>query len=167
MLMAQAWRTALAVVLLTLSSVAATAEPPSTVPTAQLLDFCRSTTMAEAERKGDALGWQRGGDDKGWREGFLEANGGTVSVLIWRRNQNDADGLISFWIATGESRHRACSYSTGRPEGLLDGLKQAFGTPTSFLNHDLGEVVTWTQDSMEVSFSRVNSSAGVVISYEF
>jgi hypothetical protein len=167
MLIAQARKITLAALLMALSDIAAMAAPAPMLNVAQLLDFCRSTTMAEAERKGDAFGWRRGGDDKSWREGFLDANGGTVGVLVWRRSDSEADGMLSFWIAVGESRHRACSYATGEPEGLLDGLKQAFGTPSAVFSHDFGEVVTWTQGHMEASLSRVNSSVDVVISHEF
>lgn len=167
--MAPVRKITLAAMLVVLSSKAAMAAPPSALTTAKLLDFCRSTTVAEAESKGNLLGWRKTGDadNNGWREGFLGMNGGTVDIVTWRRGENDADGILSFWVANGESRHRACSYSTGTPDGLLDSLKQEFGTPTDVLNHDFGEVVTWTQGSMEVSFSRVNSSAGIVISYKF
>lgn len=167
--MPKASNIALSAALLVLSNVTAMAATPSALTTAQLLDFCRSTTMAEARSKGSVLGWRdmSDADDNGWREGFLNMNGGTVDIVTWRRGENDADGILSFWIANGESRHRACAYSTGTTDGLLDSLKQAFGAPTSVLPSDVGEVVTWTHGSMEVNFSRVGSSAGVVISYAF
>lgn len=160
---------AVATVITTSSMAAATAEPLSVPTTVQILDFCRSATMAEAETKGSALNWQRMSDTDlaGWREGFLASNGGTVDIIGWRRSENDVDGLLSFWIANGESRHRACSYSVGTPDGLLDGLKRELGAPSDVLSHDFGEVVTWTQGAMEVSFSRVGSSAGVVVSNEY
>jgi hypothetical protein len=136
--------------------------------TAQLVDFCRSQTMTEAESKASALGWKKLDDsiNDGWREGYLSMNGGSVEVITWQRSDMDTEGL-SFWIADGESSHRVCAYSTKTPVGLLDSLTDRFGKPSSVLEHAFGEVVFWTQGSMEVSFSRVDSSAGVTISHDF
>ena len=142
--------------------------PQRALTTTQLVDFCSSLTMAEAERKADALGWKKM-DDKvndGWREGYLSMNGGSVDVITWQRLDVDTEGL-SFWIAVGESSHRVCAYSTKNPAGLLDSLNDQFGKPSSFLKHDFGEVVFWNQGGMEASFSRVDSSAGVTISHDF
>lgn len=158
----------LAMLLLVPAAAPALAAPQRALTTAQLVDFCSSSTMAEAESKASALGWKKLDDaiNAGWREGFLDMNGGSVDIVTWQHSDIDTESM-SFWIAVGESRLRVCDYSTKAPDGLLDSLNQAFGKPSSFLKHDFGEVVFWTQGSMEVSFSRVDSTASVAISYKF
>lgn len=158
----------MAMLLAVLAAAPVLAAPQRALTGAQLFDFCRSQTMAEAESKANALGWKKMDDrvNKGWREGYLSMNGGSVDVITWQRSDIETEGL-TFWIAIGESRHRACAYSTKTPAGLLDSLNDQFGKPSSFLKHDFGEVVFWTQGALEVSFSRVDLSAGVTIRHDF
>jgi len=161
-------RTIALAILLVVPAAPGMAAPPRALTTAQLVDFCRSLTMAEAESKAHALGWKKMDDNvnDGWREGYLSMNGGSVDVITWQHSDTDTESL-SFWIAVGETSHRVCAYSTKAPAGLLDSLNDQFGKPSSFLKHDFGEVVFWTQGAMEASFSRVDSSAGVTISHDF
>lgn len=161
--------TAVAAMLVTSPAAAASAALPPALTLDQFLEFCRSTTVAEAKIKGDALGWRPMGHADSaseWRERFLDVNGGALGAVTWRRGEDDGDGILSFWIAAGESIHRACSLSTSTPDGILDSLKQAFGKPSYFSGHKYGEVVFWTHGSREVSFSRMNSSVGVMIVYK-
>jgi hypothetical protein len=168
MLMASVRAIALAMLLAVPAAAPALAAPQRALTTAQLVDFCHSLTMAEAEGKASALGWGKMDDhvNDGWRQGYLSMNGGSVDVITWRRSDMVTEAL-SFWIAIGESSQRVCAYSTKNPAGLLDSLNDQFGKPSSVLKHDFGEVVFWTKGSMEVSFSRIDSSAGVTISYDF
>lgn len=160
---------ALALASAALSGVSAAAAPP-VLTMVQFLDFCRSTTLAEARAKGDALGWRKMGVADGaseWNERFLDVNGGTLGAVTWRRSDEDGDGILSFWVADGESRHRACSYTSGVPDGILDTLNKTFGKPSYYSAHQYGEVIFWTQGAREVSFSRMNSSVDVSIVYKY
>lgn len=91
-------------------------------------------------------------------EGLVENNGDTVEVITWQQNPDGGDKL-SFSIANGKSRHRACHYSTSVTDGLLDRLKREFGTPDGIESSKFSEVVSWRKGAVEVAFSRVASSA--------
>ena len=113
-----------------LFAVGAAAAAPSTLPIAQLVDFCRSTTIAEAEAKGEQLGWRRmtPAELEDWRMGFVAYTDGPVEVSGWRRENNDGGELLSFWVARGPSQHRACATSCaaiGRSVGALRHSKQS------------------------------------------
>jgi hypothetical protein len=133
---------------------------------AQLFDVCGSSTISEAAAKGDSLGWPRMTDAQleEWRSSFVAYNGGSVQVLAWRRGEKDGDDSLSFWIARGPNGHRACSYSTASPAGLLDALSEHFGAPDTLDKYEFGATATWKRDTAEIYFSQVGSRAGVTIS---
>jgi hypothetical protein len=143
----------------------ATAGMPAPMTSAQVFDFCDSQTIAEAEAKGNKLGWQRMTDSElqVWRTGFLSYNGGLVEVLGWRRGGSEGDDLLSFWIARGPSNHRVCAYSIARPASLLDDLSEHFGIPTSLNKYKFGATAIWKLGQREVSFSQIGSSAVLYI----
>jgi hypothetical protein len=159
--------TVIGVILNTFFAVGLAAGMPSALTSSQLFDICASSTLSEAAPKGDQLGWPRMSDAQleDWRSKFIHHNGGSVQVLGWRRGQRDGDDSLSFWIAEGPNGHRACSYSTGDPGGLLDALSERFGTPTSLDKHDFGTTAYWKRGAIQASFSQVGSSAVVNISY--
>jgi hypothetical protein len=123
-----------------LFAVGAAAAAPSTLPFAQLVDFCGSTTIAEAEAKGERLGWRRmtAAELEDWRLGFVTYAGGSVEIAGWRREDNDGGESLSFWVARGPSRHRACAYTATNPARLLDDLSEHFGTPNNLEKYDFG-----------------------------
>ncbi len=133
---------------------------------AQLFDVCGSSTIPEAAARGDRLGWQRMTDAQleDWRSSFVAYNGGSVQVLAWRRGEKDGDDTLSFWIARGPNGHRACSYSTGSPDGFLDALSERLGAPDTLDKHDFGTTAYWKRDAAEISFSQVGSRVSVTIS---
>jgi hypothetical protein len=135
------------------------------LPTTQLFDFCDSRTIAEAEAKGSLLGWQRmaDGELEEWRTGFLSYNGGSVAALGWRRGGKNGDDSLSFWVARGPHKHRACAYSAANPAKLLDGLLERFGAPATLDKYDFGTTALWKLGQMEVSFSQVGSSTVLYI----
>jgi hypothetical protein len=137
---------------------------PAALTAAQLHYICESETILEAEARGGQLGWLRTPDAQleEWRRGFVAFNGGTVQVLGWRRDGSGRDSL-SFWVAQGPSRHRACYYATANPEGLLDALSERFGTPATLERQDAMTTASWVIGRTEVSFARVGSSAVVNI----
>lgn len=134
--------------------------------TAQLFDVCGSSTISEAAAKGDRLGWRRMSDAQleEWRSSFIACNGGSVQVLAWRRGEKDGDDSLSFWIARGPNGHRACSYSTASPDGLLDALSERLGAPETLDKYDFGATAYWKRDAAEIYFSQVGSRAGVTMS---
>jgi hypothetical protein len=140
-----------------LFAVDAAAVTPSMLTFVQLVDFCTSKTLAEAEAKGDQLGWRRltPAELENWRH--------TVEVSGWRRGDKDGGGSLSFWVARGPSQHRACAYSVTNPAGLLDDLSERFGTPSNLEKHDFGTTASWKLGVTEISFSQVGQSAVLYI----
>lgn len=137
---------------------------PALTP-AQIFDICSSSTISEGATKGDRLGWQRRSDARleEWRRGFVAYNGGSVEVLAWQRGEKDGDDSLSFWIARGPNEHRACSYSTSNPAGLLDALSEHFGAPNALDKYDFGTTAYWKRGVTQVTFSQVGSNASVNI----
>jgi hypothetical protein len=131
-----------------LFAVDAAVVTPSVLTLAQLVDFCTSKTLAEAEAKGDQLGWRR-----------IASTGNAVEVSGWRRGDIDGGDSLSFWVARGPSRHRACAYSVTNPAGLLDDLSERFGTPSNLEKHDFGTTASWKLGVTEISFSQVGQSS--------
>jgi Family of unknown function (DUF6301) len=162
---ADACRPMVGAVLGTFFAVRLVAAMPSALTPAQLLDICGSSTLSQAAAKGDQLGWQRMSDAQleEWRTNFMSYNRGSVQVLAWRRGQQGDEASLSFWIAQGPHTHRACSYSTDNPVGLLDALSERFGTPTNLDSYGFGTSASWKRGKTEVSFSRVGSSTVVTI----
>jgi hypothetical protein len=125
-----------------LFAVDAAVVTPSVLTLAQLVDFCTSKTLAEAEAKGDQLGWRR-----------IASTGNAVEVSGWRRGDIDGGDSLSFWVARGPGQHRACAYSVTNPAGLLDDLSERFGTPSNLEKHDFGTTASWKLGVTEISFS--------------
>jgi hypothetical protein len=144
-----------------LFAIGAAAAAPSTLPFAQLVDFCGSTTIAEAEANGEQLGWRRmtAAELEDWRMGFVAYTGGSVEISGWRREDNDGGESLSFWVARGPSRHRACAYTATNPARLLDDLSERFGTPNNLEKYDFGTTFSWKLGATEISFSRVGQIA--------
>jgi hypothetical protein len=134
---------------------------------ARLIDICAAPSVEIATQMGDALGWPRLPDaqTKEWRAAFLAHNGGTVDLVGWSRDTGDAPESLSFWIATGPNGHKACTYSTQRPAGLLDELTAILGAPDSLdRNDELPRVsAVWVRASRLYTFSRLGSVALVTI----
>jgi hypothetical protein len=95
-----------------LFTVNAAAVTPSMLTFVQLVDFCTSKTLAEAEAKGDQLGWRRltPAELENWRTSYIASTGNTVEGTGWRRGDKDGGDSLSFWVARGPSQHRACAY---------------------------------------------------------
>ena len=160
--------------LLMLPVIQAMAESPATPPTpatltvAQLLDLCASTTVADAASKGDVLGWPRMTDaqTKSWRTSFLRFNGGSVSVVGWKRPQAAGETLLSFWIATGPNAHRACTYTATDTSGLLDALTSQLGKPDSLDTNEVSTSAHWQDGQRETSFTQVKAGSALInVSY--
>lgn len=153
---------------LTLSAVQAMAASPATLTMTQLLDLCASTTVAEAATKGDVLGWPRMTDaqTKSWQTSFLRFNGGSVSVVGWKRPQAAGETLLSFWIATGPNAHRACTYTATDTSGLLDALTSQLGKPDSLDTSEVSTSAHWQDGQRETSFTQVKAGSALInISY--
>ncbi|MBR0644382.1 hypothetical protein [Plastoroseomonas hellenica] len=145
------------------AGLAAAMPPALTID--QLLDICRSPTVAEAAATGDRLGWPRMNAARleEWRAGFVSHIGSPVQVVGWQRGADRGADAVSFWTAHGPGGHRACAYSTAEPAGLLDALSARFGTPASLDRHDFGTMASWNPGRAEVSFAQIGSTAVVNI----
>jgi hypothetical protein len=148
-----------------LFTVNAAAVTPSMLTFVQLVDFCTSKTLAEAEAKGDQLGWRRltPAELENWRTSYIASTGNTVEGSGWRRGDKDGGDSLSFWVARGPGQHRACAYSVTNPAGLLDDLSERFGTPSNLEKHDFGTTASWKLGVTEISFSQVGQSAVLYI----
>jgi hypothetical protein len=100
-----------------------------------------------------------------WRASFASYNGGPVEVLGWRRGGNEGDDSLSFWFAGGRSAHRACSYSTANPTGLLEELSERFGSSANLDKCQFGTTAFWKLGQMDVSFSQAGSNAVLYIAH--
>lgn len=141
----------------------AIAAPP--VPAiAQILDICHATTIAEATAKGDALGWARmtDADTKSWREGFVRHNGGTVEQIGWKRGPAEGDDTLSYWIATGPNRHKACTYTPSNQGALVRALTDRLGPPVSTDSNQYGMMVQWYEGRHEIVYSRFGTAGNMV-----
>lgn len=150
-----------------LPGVRAASAIPLPLTVEQIVDICESTTIAEATVKGDAQGWERANEKliETWKTAFRNYNGGSVEVIGWRRGENEGDGLMSFWIATGPEAHKACAYSVSGQTGLPEALEKHFGPPDSKGTYDFGETAFWKKGRQEVTFSRTGSGALINIAY--
>lgn len=142
-----------------LSAVADAAAAPPMLTLAQLLEFCDSKTLAEAEAKGDQLGWRRmtQAELEDWRAGFAASTHSAVEVSGWRRE--DGGDSLSFWVAHGPNQQRACSYAVNNPALLLDDLSERFGAANDLDKRDSGTTASWKFGATEISFSQVGQSA--------
>lgn len=132
----------------------------------RLFDICAAPTVQAAAVKGDELGWRRTIHDAKtdeWRTNFVAYNGGSVDVVDWRREQADGIESLSFWIATGPNKHKACAYSTPMPAGLLDALSERLGKPDNLEKNDVLVSAWWKRGEIVYSFTQVGSSASITI----
>lgn len=142
----------LSVIVVVAATVSAAQQPMLPTPD-QLIDICESSTVAEASKKGNALGWEPG-EDRGWKKSFENYNGGSVDVVGWRRGEKDGDGLLSFWISTGPVSTRMCSYyATGDGAALLSAFLSHFGKPSKLDKFEPGLIAEWqrTGDVVELN----------------
>ena len=148
-------------------NIGAASAMPLNMTVDRLLDICEAPTVRAAAAKGDQLGWQdmTDAETEEWRTSFVGYNGGSVQLVGWRREQAGAAESLSFWIAVGPNGHKACTYSTARPAGLLDALSERLGTPDALDKNDAIESISawWTRDEIAFSFVPVGSSALISI----
>lgn len=149
------------------SGIGAATAMPVDMMVDRLLDICEATTVQTAIVRGDELGWQRltNAETEEWRTHFLAYNGGSVDVVGWRREQAGGADSLSFWVAAGPNGHKACTYSTARPAGLLDALAERLGASDDLDQNDTIESITasWTRGTVEYSLAQVGSSAVINI----
>jgi hypothetical protein len=154
----------LAPLFMAVSTVHANAATPSTLTMEKLLDICTSATVPEAATKGDVLGWPRmtEAQTKSWRASFLQYNGGSVSMVGWKRPQQTGETLLSFWIATGPNAHRSCSYTSADATGLLDALSKQLGAPASLDRSDASTSARWQHGQRETTFTQVKAGSALI-----
>lgn len=150
-----------------LLNIGAAAAMPVDMTVDRLLNICKAPTVQSAIVSGNELGWQRQTDAEleEWRSHFVAYNGGSVDVVGWRRDNAGGAESLSFWIAVGPNGHKACAYSTKKPDGLLDALSESLGAPDSLDKHDAIETISafWKRGAIEYNFTQVGSSAGITI----
>ncbi len=128
-----------------------------------ILDVCEATSVDEATNRGGRLGWPTAPRDRDWRAGFERHNGGSVQVVGWHRTEREGDGLLSYWVASGRNPHRACSFTTDQP-GLLEALRDRFGTPDTFEEHGVIISAFWKRAEAEISLTQVGASSSLNLS---
>ncbi|NKB84715.1 hypothetical protein HED51_22905 [Ochrobactrum grignonense] len=134
----------------------------------RLLDICEAPNVRAATVKGDELGWRRQTDaeTEEWRSHFVAYNGGSVEVVGWRRDDNAGEAdLLSFWVAVGPNGHKACTFSTKKPAGLLNALSERLGIPDTMEKEDAIEMISayWKRGAVEYSFTQIGSTAAIAI----
>lgn len=148
-------------------NIGAATAMPENMMVDRLLAICEAPSVQVAAIEGDKLGWQRMTDaeTKEWRTHFLSYNGGSVEAVGWRRKSADQSDLLSFLIATGPNGHKACTYSTTKPDGLLDALSASLGAPDTQTKEDAVEMISayWKRREVEYSFTQVGSSATIAV----
>ncbi|MEO9340214.1 hypothetical protein ABFT80_22535 [Mesorhizobium sp. SB112] len=148
-------------------NIGAAAAMPVDMTVDRLLNICKAPTVQAAIASGNELGWPRQADAEleKWRTHFVAYNGGSVDVVGWRRDNAGGAESLSFWIAVGPNGHKACAYSTKKPDGLLDALSESLGAPDSLEKNDTIETISafWKRGAIEYSFTQVGSYAGVTI----
>ncbi|NTI46420.1 MULTISPECIES: hypothetical protein [Rhizobium/Agrobacterium group] len=149
-----------------LNSGAATAMPEN-MTVDRLLAICEAPDLQAAMVQGDKLGWQRltDAETEEWRTHFVGYNGGSVEAVGWRRKSAGQTDSLSFWVAVGPNGHKACTYSTARPAGLLDALSARLGAPDTLNEEDVLEMISayWKQGAVEYSFTQIGSSATIAV----
>jgi hypothetical protein len=141
-------------------------EPAGEIELDRLLSFCQSRNIAEAEKFGDALAWQRmsRGDLADWSSGWRRMHpGAQIEAVGWRRHPADKDGGLSFRIVTGESAHRACDYSTDKGPGLRQAIERKFGKPQEVIDVAGFTTMSWRANGLEVTFGLTPAAAGSVV----
>lgn len=122
-----------------------------------ILDVCEAVTLDEAAIKAERLGWPVAPEDRDWRANFQRYNGGTVSIVSWRRSEREGDGMLSYWVASGPNAHRACVFATDQ-SGLFEALRARFGTPNTYEGQGDNVNAFWQRAGTEISFTRVGVS---------
>ncbi|WP_432355115.1 hypothetical protein RMR16_020155 [Agrobacterium sp. rho-13.3] len=148
-------------------NIGAAAAMPENMTVDRLLAICDATDVQAATVQGDKLGWQRltDAETEGWRTDVVGYNGGSVEVVGWRRESAGRTDSFSFWVAVGQNGHKACTYSTARPAGLLDALSARLGPPNTLDKEDSVEMISayWKQGAVEYSFTQIGSSATIAV----
>jgi hypothetical protein len=148
-------------------NIGAAAAMPVDMTVHRLLDICKAPTVQAAIVSGNELGWQRQTDAEleEWRSHFVAYNGGSVDIVGWRRDNAGEAETLSFWIAVGPNEHKACAYSTKKPDGLLDALSESLGAPDSLDKQDAIERISafWKRGALEYNFIQIGSYAGITI----
>ena len=149
------------------SNIGAATAMPDNMTVDRFLAICEAPSVQVATIQGDKLGWQRltEAETEEWRAQFVGYNGGSVEAVGWRRKSADQSDLLSFWIATGPNGHKACTYSTTKPAGLLDALSAVLGTPDTRNKEDAVEMISayWKRGEVEYSFTQIGSSATIAV----
>lgn len=149
-----------------LNTGAATAMPMD-ITVDRLLNICEAPTVQAAKVKGDELGWQpqTEAETEEWRTHFVASNGGSVKIVGWRHDEAGQAETLSFWIAVGPNGHKACSYSTARPGGLLNSLSERLGAPDDLDKNDTTEMISayWKRGAVAYSFTQAGPSVALNI----
>lgn len=148
-------------------TIGAATAMPENMTVERLLAICEAPDVQAATVQGDKLGWQRltEAEKKEWRTHFVGYNGGSVEAVGWRRESAGQTDSLSFWVAVGPNGHKACTYSTARPGGLLGALSARLGAPDTLDKEDAIEMISayWKQGGVEYSFTQIGSSATVAV----
>lgn len=151
--------------LLAIATTAA-AMPPELTPQ-QVLDVCRSASIASAIEKGDGLGWQRAPEDPGWREIYEKFDKGSkVQAVRWQRGSDVKDGVLDFWVTQGAAAGRSCSFKAPRAPGLREALFAAFGKPRFDDASSIGTMTSWLQGGSMISYSTLKPTDGVSVTID-
>lgn len=120
-------------------NIGAATAMPENMKVDRLLAICEAPDVQAATVQGGKLGWQR-------------------------ENAGQTDSL-SFWLALGPNGHKACTYSTARPAGLLDALSARLGPPDTLDKEDAIEMISayWKQGAVAYSFTQIGSSATIAV----
>lgn len=134
----------------------------------KLLDICAAPTVADAQARGDALGWTRmtEADFREWRESFVGYNKGEVDVIGWRQPGSEKSDALSFWVARGPNAHRACTYSMAKLDGALEALTRVLGKPESLEKNEVVTTAVWVREGAEIYYSAVGDAGLVSIGYD-
>lgn len=148
-------------------NIGAATATPENMTVNHLLAICEAPDVQAAIVQGDKLGWQRLTDEEteDWRTHFVGYNGGSVEAVGWRRESAGRTDSLSFWVAVGPNGHKACTYSTARPAGLLDALSTRLGPPDTLDKEEAIEMISayWKQSAVEYSFTQTGSSATIAV----
>lgn len=133
----------------------------------RLLAICEAPDVQAAVEQGDKLGWERltDAETEEWRTHFVGYNGGSVDVVGWMRESGGQTDTLSFWVAVGPNGHKACTYSTARPAGLLDALSARLGPYDTLDKEDAIDMISayWKRGAVEYSFTQTGSSAIIAV----
>lgn len=148
-------------------NIGAATAMPEDMTVDRLLAICEAPDVQAATVKGEELGWKRltDAETEEWRTHFVGYNGGSVEAVGWRREMAGQADSLWFWVAVGPNGHKACTYSTARPDGLLDALSAHLGPPDTLNKEAAIEMISayWKQGAVEYSFTQIGSSATIAV----